>query len=157
MIVSYSCNVLFPLVFNKCATISQTTLCSMQPAFIPLQIIYAFRCSLNLDVQIDILYIFYFGTKHTCANRTFITNYSHHCWGYQIFSPISNSESTKFVMISFSTGKLRFFFWPIRNLFSFSTAQTEKDSWTKLGKQIGENISWIRYVCMMYGVCAHTE
>ena len=106
VIVSYSCNVLFPLVFNKCATISQTTLCSMQPAFIPLQIIYAFRCSLNLDVQIDILYIFYFGTKHTCANRTFITNYSHHCWGYQIFSPISNSESTKFVMISFSTGKL---------------------------------------------------
>ena len=117
LIVSYSCNVLFPLVFNKCATISQTTLCSMQPAFIPLQIIYAFRCSLNLNVQIDILYIFYLDTKHTCANRTFITNYSHRCWGHQIFSPISNSESTKFVMISFSTGKLSGI-WPIK-LFSF--------------------------------------
>ena len=119
LVVSCSCNVLFPLVFNKCATISQTTLCSMQPAFIPLQIIYAFRCSLNLNVQIDILYIFYFGTKHTCANRTFITNYSHHCWGYQIFSPISNSESTKFVLISFSTG-FRFFLTNKKFVFFFN-------------------------------------
>jgi hypothetical protein len=45
-------------------------------------------------------------------------------------------------MISFSTGKLRkeTFFGPVRILFSFSTAQTEKNSWTKLGKQIGESI-----------------
>ena len=103
LIVSYSCNVLFPLVFNKCATISQTTLCSMQPAFIPLQIIYAFRCSLNLKCSNWYPIYFLPRQKHTCANRTFITNYSHHCWGHQIFSPISNFESTKFVMISFST------------------------------------------------------
>jgi hypothetical protein len=45
-------------------------------------------------------------------------------------------------MISFSTGKLREknCFVPIRNLFSFSTAQTEKNSLPKLEKQIGENI-----------------
>jgi hypothetical protein len=45
-------------------------------------------------------------------------------------------------MISFSTGKLRKknCFEPIKNLFASSTAQTEKNSWKKLGKQIGENI-----------------
>ena len=32
------------------------------------------------------------------------------------------------------------FFGPIRNLFSLSTAQTEKILWTKLINQIGENI-----------------
>ena len=127
-IVSYSCNVLFPLVFNKCATISQTTLCSMQPAFIPLQIIYAFRCSLNLDVQIDILYIFYPGTKHTCANRTFITNYSHYWWGHQIFSPISNSESTKFVIISFQLSNWDFF-WPIWKLFPWPNSLVRRPPW----------------------------
>jgi hypothetical protein len=42
-------------------------------------------------------------------------------------------------VISFSVGKLRekTCFGPIRNLFSFSTAQTEKNLWTKLGKLIG--------------------
>jgi hypothetical protein len=56
---------------------------------------------------------------------------------HQIVSPISNSESTDFffaiiylmqvIMISFSTGKLKKnCFGQIRNLFSFSTAQTEK-------------------------------
>jgi hypothetical protein len=45
-------------------------------------------------------------------------------------------------MISFSTGKLRknTCFEPIVRLFSFSTAQTEKNSWKKLVKQIGELI-----------------
>jgi hypothetical protein len=40
-------------------------------------------------------------------------------------------------MISFSTGKLRkkALFRGMRNLFSFSTAQTEKKSWTKLEKK----------------------
>ena len=39
-----------------------------------------------------------------------------------------------FVMISFSTGKLRKknCFGPIRNLFSFSKAQTEKNWWKKI-------------------------
>ena len=31
---------------------------------------------------------------------------------------------------------------PIKSLFTFSTAHTEKKSWTKLVKQIGENIWW---------------
>ena len=40
-------------------------------------------------------------------------------------------------MISFSTGKLRrnTCFEPIRSLFSFLTAQTEKNSWKNWGKQ----------------------
>ena len=39
-------------------------------------------------------------------------------------------------MISFSTDKLRknAFFGPIQSLFSFSTAQTEKNSWEKIGE-----------------------
>jgi hypothetical protein len=41
-----------------------------------------------------------------------------------------------FVMISISTGKLRGKIW----FFSFSSIQNEKNLWTKLGKQIGENI-----------------
>ena len=55
---------------------------------------------------------------------------------------ICKSFKRIFVMISFSTGKLRKItgFGLIRSLFSFSNAQTEKNSWTKLGKQIGENI-----------------
>ena len=81
LIVSYSCNVLFPLVFNKCATISQTTLCSMQPAFIPLQIIYAFRCSLNLNVQIDILYIFYLGIS-TLVQTVLLLQITHTIVGF---------------------------------------------------------------------------
>ena len=42
-------------------------------------------------------------------------------------------------MISVSTGKLRkrSCFEPLRSLFSFSTAQTEKNLWTKFGKLIG--------------------
>ena len=45
-------------------------------------------------------------------------------------------------MISFSTDKLRknVYFGPIRSLFSFLTAQTEKNSMKKFVKQIGENI-----------------
>jgi hypothetical protein len=45
-------------------------------------------------------------------------------------------------MISILTGKLRgkTCFGPINNFFSFSTVKNEKNSWTKLGKQIGENI-----------------
>jgi len=31
-------------------------------------------------------------------------------------------------------------FWTNKKFVFFSTAQTEKNSWTKLGKQIGENI-----------------
>ena len=43
-------------------------------------------------------------------------------------------------MIYFSIGKQRKRNWfgPITNLFSFSTAQTEKNPWKKLGKQIDE-------------------
>ena len=50
-------------------------------------------------------------------------------------------------MISFSICKLRknTCFEPMRSLFSFSTAQTEKNSWKKFVKQIGEIIWWIRY------------
>jgi hypothetical protein len=46
------------------------------------------------------------------------------------------------VLISFFTGKLskKNCFGPIRSLFTFSTAQTEKNLWKKLVKQIGENI-----------------
>ena len=49
-------------------------------------------------------------------------------------------------MNSFSTDKLRNknCVGPVRNLLSFLTAQTEKNSWTKLVKQIGEKIRWIR-------------
>ena len=45
-------------------------------------------------------------------------------------------------MIYFSTGKLRqkVCFGPIRNLFSFSIAQTEKKKWKTLVKEIGEII-----------------
>ena len=39
----------------------------------------------------------------------------------------------------------KMYFGPTRSLFSFSTAQTEKNVWKKLVKQIGENIWWIRY------------
>ena len=50
------------------------------------------------------------------------------------------------IMISFSTGKLRkiMCFELIRSLFSFSTAQTEKNLWNKIVKQICEIIWWIR-------------
>ena len=50
-------------------------------------------------------------------------------------------------MICFSTGKLRknTCFEPMRSLFSFSTAQTEKNLWKKFVKQIGEIIWRIRY------------
>ena len=45
-------------------------------------------------------------------------------------------------MISVSTRKLRknTCFEPMRSLFSFPTAQTEKNSWKKFVKQIGETI-----------------
>ena len=48
----------------------------------------------------------------------------------------------------FSTGKLRKnkpLVWTIWNLFPFSTAQTEKNSWNKLVKQIDENKWWADY------------
>ncbi len=47
-----------------------------------------------------------------------------------------------FIMISFLTDKLRKKnrFGQIKSLFSFSPAQTEKNSWKKFVKQIGENI-----------------
>ena len=59
---------------------------------------------------------------------------------HQILSPISNSESTNFfkrifIKISFSTCKMRKknpSFEAIKSLFSFSTAQTEKNSWKKI-------------------------
>jgi hypothetical protein len=45
-------------------------------------------------------------------------------------------------MISFSTGKTekKNFFGQMINMFSFSIAQTEKNPWKILVKQIGENI-----------------
>ena len=44
-------------------------------------------------------------------------------------------------MISFLVSKLRKnTFAPLRSFFSFSIAQTVKNSWKKLVKQIGENI-----------------
>ena len=56
---------------------------------------------------------------------------------YQIVSPISNSESTNFstnisydFFFNYQTEKKNCF-EPIRILFRFSTAQTEKDSWKK--------------------------
>ena len=56
--------------------------------------------------------------------------------------PIYDFFSQTFVMFSFSTGKQKkeTCFGPIRNLLFFSTAQSEKNSWKKLVKQIGENI-----------------
>ena len=46
-------------------------------------------------------------------------------------------------MINFSTGKLRKkMFCTNKKLFSFPTAETEKNSWKKLVKQIGENICY---------------
>ena len=49
-------------------------------------------------------------------------------------------------MISFWSCKMRKknCLWPIRNLFSSSTAQTEKNSWKKFVKQIGE-IIWFGF------------
>ena len=41
---------------------------------------------------------------------------------------------------SCQTEKNKSCFGPIRSLFSFSIAQNKKNSWTKLGKQIGEKI-----------------
>ena len=44
-------------------------------------------------------------------------------------------------MIFFSTRKLsKNVFWTNKKFVSFLTAQIEKNSWTKLGEQIGENI-----------------
>ena len=47
-------------------------------------------------------------------------------------------------MMSFSTGKPRkkkcFAFGLIRSFSTFSNAQTEKNSWKKLAKQISENM-----------------
>ena len=41
-------------------------------------------------------------------------------------------------------------FGPITSSFSFWTTQTEKNSWKKLVKQIGENIWWIRYKLYLF-------
>ena len=65
---------------------------------------------------------------------------------HQILSTISNSESTNFfkrifIKISFSTCKMRKkkpSFEPIKSLFSFSTTQTEKNSWKKFVEKIRE-------------------
>ena len=58
-------------------------------------------------------------------------------------SLISNSESMKFFneyLISFNwqTERKRLF-WTDNDLFSFSTAQAEKNFWKKIVKQTGEN------------------
>ena len=47
-----------------------------------------------------------------------------------------------FVMIYISSGKLRKenLFWTNKQFVFFSTSQTKKNSLTKFGKQIGENI-----------------
>ena len=69
---------------------------------------------------------------------------------HQIMSPISNSEFTNFL-----NKYLLWFLFQLSNweksVFStnkkfiyFSTAQTEKNLWKKLVKQIGEIICWIR-------------
>ena len=50
-----------------------------------------------------------------------------------------------FDMIFFSTGKLRTCFGPIRNLFPFSTAQTEKNSWKNVVKTSDEFV--INHIC----------
>lgn len=65
---------------------------------------------------------------------------------HQIVSPIWNSESTYICYDFFFNWRTEnfFCFGPVRNLLSFLTTQTEKKSWMKLGKQIGENIQWIR-------------
>ena len=64
---------------------------------------------------------------------------------HQMLSPISNYKSTNFFRF-FSADKLRkHCFWPIRILFSFSNAQTEKNPWKKLVNLIGEEIWWIRW------------
>ena len=68
-----------------------------------------------------------------------------------MFSRISNSEATNFLneyllwFIFQLVNWDRDCFGPIRNLSSFSTVQTEKNSWKKFVNQIGESIWWIRY------------
>ena len=63
---------------------------------------------------------------------------------HQILSPISNFKSTKCFneydfFFNWQTEK-NTCFKPIKSLFSCSTAQTEKNSWKKFMKQIGEII-----------------
>jgi hypothetical protein len=59
---------------------------------------------------------------------------------HQIISPISNYESTIFKRIFIMIFNRQTEKKQIRSLFSFSIAQTEKKSWKKLVKQIGEII-----------------
>ena len=74
-----------------------------------------------------------------CHDNNCVTNSS------AIFT-ILNLRIYEFVTIYFSIVKLRqkACFGPIRNLFYFSTVQSEKKLWKELVNQIGESIWWIR-------------
>ena len=67
----------------------------------------------------------------------------------QIVLPTLNSEFKNFVsefslwFFSQMANWEKYCLGPIRSLFSFSSAQTEKKSWKKFLKQIGENVLWI--------------
>ena len=71
---------------------------------------------------------------------------------HQIVPLIPNSESTN-ICYDFSSNwqnEKKKLFGPIRNLFPFSTVQTEKNSQKKLMRRIGENIWCICYAYTIF-------
>ena len=70
---------------------------------------------------------------------------------HQIVSPISNSESTKFLtnisyyfFFNWQIEKKKHCLGPIRSSFSFSTAQTEKNLWKKFVKTSDEFVIYLK-------------